>query len=277
MDNEVYSFALKSALEEIRSICPGITHTLMFTEDGELIVIGDQNTPEKTIGQVVNAFDGIFEKSDSIGQVQYITLEGSNGRMNVFFMNDLHFLIATSKNADLDFVNTVTHVLIPAALRLAEKISSAPIKNSSSLAEIKADPRVPISEEDENPQPPTAITREKIEEPEENSAPKTEFEPIIPEAPTNQLIVENLGGLLVPSDTVRIDSAVLSQWKELYEGKKIEEVEIETFNGKKTTCKVKPIKDLKFDGKGNVQMPEKIQATLEIAKGELVRAKPIVE
>jgi hypothetical protein len=42
-------------------------------------------------------------------------------------------------------------------------------------------------------------------------------------------------------------------------------------------CKVKPIKDSKYNGESKVQMPEKIQSTLEIKKGELVRAKPIVE
>jgi len=276
MDNEVYSFALKNALDEIQSICPDITHAFMFREDGE-IVTGDQNTPEETMVQVVNTFDGIFEKSDSIGQVQSITLEGSNGRVNVSFMNDLYFLIATSRNADLNYVNTVTQVLIPAILRLAEKISSAPIKNSSSLAEIKADPKVPLLEENENSEPPTAIAQEKIEEPEETREPKTEFDLSIPEPPINQLVVENLVGFLAPSDTVRIDSIVFSQWEKLYEDKKIQEVEIETFNGKKTTCKVKPIKDSKYDGKGSVQMPEKIQTALEIAKGELVRAKPIVD
>jgi hypothetical protein len=89
--------------------------------------------------------------------------------------------------------------------------------------------------------------------------------------------VENLGGLLVPSDTVRIDSEILSQWEKLYEDKKIEEVEIETFDGKTTRCKVKPIKDSKYEGKGVIQMPEKVQLSLEIKKGELVRAKPIIQ
>jgi hypothetical protein len=275
-DNEIYSFALKSALEEIQSICPDITHTLMFREDGE-IVIGGQNTPEKTVVQVVNAFDSIFEKADSIGHVERITLEGSNGRINVFFMDNMYFLTVTSNNADMNNVNIVTHVLIPTILRLVEKICSAPLESSSPSTEIRRELKTPIFEEDKKPEPLTELTEKNpIEEPEGVEL-ETEPQSLLPEPPINQLIVENLGGLLVPSDTVRIDSAVLSQWKELYEGKKIEEVEIETFNGKKTTCKVKPIKDLKFDGKGNVQMPEKIQATLEIAKGELVRAKPIVE
>jgi len=277
MDDDVYSFALKNTLDEIRNICPDITHAFMFREDGE-IVIGDQNTPEKTIIQVVNAFDGIFEKADSIGHVECITLEGSNGRVNVFFMNDLYFLIVTSRNADMNYVNTVTHVLIPTILRLVEKICPAPLKSNSRLTEPRLQPKTPMFEENEKPEPLTESPEEnQVEEPEKSVEPETKPEPLLPEPPTNQLIVENLGGLLVPSDTVRIDSTILSQWEQLYEGKKIEEVEIGTFDGRTTTCKVKPIKDSKYDGKGTVQMPEKIQSTLEIKKGELVRARPIVE
>jgi hypothetical protein len=277
MDNEIYSFALKNALDEIRNICPDITHAFMFREDGE-IVIGDQNTPEKTMVQVVNAFDGIFEKADSIGHVECITLEGSNGGVNVFFMNDLYFLIVTSRNADMNYVNTVTHVLIPTILRLVEKICSIPLKSNSLLTETRPKSKTPMFEENEKPEPLTESTEENpIEELEKSVEPETKPEPLLPEPPVNQLIVENLGGLLVPSDTVRIDSTILSQWEELYEGKKIEEVEIGTFDGKTITCKVKSIKDSKYDGKGTVQMPEKIQSTLEIKKGELVRAKPIVE
>jgi hypothetical protein len=104
-----------------------------------------------------------------------------------------------------------------------------------------------------------------------------EPEAVLPEPPVSQLIVENLGGLLVPSDTVRIDNAVLTQWNELYNEREIGEVEIETFDGKSTRCKVKPIKDAKYEGKGIIQMPEKVQLTLEIKKGELVRVKPVIE
>jgi hypothetical protein len=274
MDDEVYSFALKSALEEIRSVCPDITHTLVFREDGEILV-GDPNTPERNMVQVVNAFDGILKKADSVGRVECVNLQGSNGRVNVFFMDDLYFLIVTSINADMNYVKTVTHVLIPTILRLVEKILSVPLKSDSLSTEKRPKPETPV-DENEKPEPLTeSVEKNPIEEPEKSVEP--EIEPLFPELPPSQLIVENLGGLLVKSDTVRIDSAMLSQWEELYKGKKIEKVEIETFDGKKTTCKVKPIKDSKYDGKSKVQMPESIQSTLEIKKGELVRAKPIVE
>ena len=65
MDNELYSFALKSALSEIRNVCPGIKNSFMFKEDGE-IMAGDESTPEKVVARVVGAFDGVLEKADAI-------------------------------------------------------------------------------------------------------------------------------------------------------------------------------------------------------------------
>ena len=277
MDNEAYTFALKNALNEIRNACPDITNTFMFRKDGEIIV-GDENTPEKTMVHVVNAFDGIFEKADAIGGVECITIEGSNGKVNVSWLNDLYFVTVTSRKADINYVNTVTRVLIPTVLRLLEKICPTPLKSNSPLTETKHQLKIPMDEEFEKPELMEEPVEETVmEEPKETVEAETKHEPLLSEPPVNQLIVENLGGLLVPSDTVRIDSEILSQWEELYEGRKIEEVEIGTFDGKTMRCKVKTIKDSKFEGKGMIQVPEKVQLALEIKKGELVRAKPIIE
>ncbi|MDH5787018.1 MAG: hypothetical protein OEZ40_01825, partial [Candidatus Bathyarchaeota archaeon] len=133
-------------------------------------------------------------------------------------------------------------------------------------------PEIPAVEESEE-----TVEEDAIEEPKEIIDPETKPELALPEPPVNQLIVENLGGLLVPSDTVRIDTEILSQWDSLYDDKKIEEVIIETFDGKSARSKVKPIKGSKYEGKGIIRMPEKIQIDLGVRKGELVRVKPIVE
>lgn len=265
MDNEVYSFALKSALNEVQKICPDITSAFLFGEDGEIIV-GDERTPEKTMVSVVDAFDGVFEKADAIGKIEHITLECSNGRVNVSCVNDVYIVTVTSKNADVNYVNTVVHVLIPTILKLIEKISPTPLKSSEPL---------PLPEHE--PKPMVEPSEESFRE-EDNETLEHEIkpEPSV-ESSANQLIVENLGGLLVPSDTVRIDGEILSQWETLYEGRKIEEVDIETFDGKSVRCKVKPIKSSKSEGKGIIQMPEKVQLALEIRKGELVKAKPVLE
>jgi hypothetical protein len=273
MDNEVYSFALKNTLGEIQNICPDIKNSFMFKEDGEIIA-GDENTPERTIVKVIDSFDGILEKADTVGGVDGITIESSEGRVNVSCMNDLYLVTVTSKNADENYVKTVTHVLIPTVLKLLERIASAPLKNI--VPEPKMKPYTPTITENERPtqEPEEELTAEELGP---QSQPEIQSERVLPEPPVNQFIVENIGGLLVPTDTVRIDNDTLSQWQELYEDRKIEMVDIETFGGQSTQCKVKPIKDSKHEGKGIIQMPEKIQSALDIRKGELVRVKPTVE
>ncbi len=190
--------------------------------------------------------------------------------MNVSLINDdFYLLTVTSKKADINYVNTVTRVIVPTVLRLLEKIHPASLKSSVAPSEIE----LAASEIEE----PVEQAEGTITPEEETLEEEIKPEPLLPETPVNQLIVENLGGLLVPSDTVRIDKEILSQWEELYEEKKINMVEIETFDGKITTCKVKPIKDSKYEGKGIIRMPEKIQLTLEIKRGELVRVKPVID
>jgi len=275
MNDEVYAFALRNTLAEIQNICPDIKNAFIFKEDGE-VVAGDANTPEKTIVQVVDAFEGVFEKADSINGVEAIVLEGSKGKLIVSCINDFYLVTVASEKADMKYVNTVTRVLIPTVLKLAESFNPTSLKNSLPKPEIE--PRTPAFRATETEEPEEKETEKPlIKEPLEPFSPELRPEPSLPEPPVNQLIVENLGGLLVPSDTVRIDNETLTQWAELYEGRKIEEVEIQTFDGKVTQCKIKPIKESKFEGKGIVQMPEKVQLTLEIRKGELVRVKPIVE
>ena len=121
---------------------------------------------------------------------------------------------------------------------------------------------------------------------ETNSPPETmtfsQFESYTPSAPVSQLLVENLrgigGGLFGAPDFVRLDRAIISQWKELFGDKKINEVIIqEIATGKKVTCKFQPIKDSDLEGKGVVQLPEKIQRALSAKKGALVVVKPVVE
>lgn len=270
MDDEVYSLALKNALNEIRNACPDIKNSFMFRKDGE-IVAGDEATPEKTMVRVAKAFDGILEKAEAIGGVEGVTLEGSKGGVNISCVNDLYLVTVTSRKADVKYVNTVTRVLIPTVLKLLEKIHPAPLKSN------QLQPEIPMVKESE--EPTEGLAEETvIEEPKETSEPEIEPEPSPLEPQVNQLMVEDLGGLLLYarwSDTVRIDKETLSQWQKTYNRKKIKKVEIETFEGKTMRCKVKPIKDSKR--KGIIQMPEKILLDLEIKKGELVRVKPVVK
>jgi predicted regulator of Ras-like GTPase activity (Roadblock/LC7/MglB family) len=283
MDSEVYSFALKSALDEIRNLCPDVTGAFIFKEDGE-VVAGDGALSDKVMVRVVDAFDGIFEKASAIGGVEGIIIDGGGGKVSVSRVNDVYMVIATSKKADVNYVSTVTRVLIPTILRLLDKICPAPLKSESTIEDVALEPLPELVEKplkksalvEEAEVKEEAIGAEAKEEKNVGEA-AVETKAFSAESPVNQLIVENIGGLLVPSDTVRVDSKILSQWGELYEDVEIKEVDIETFGGKSVRCKVKPIKDSKYDGKGVIQVPDKVQSSLEVKKGELVRVKPVVE
>jgi hypothetical protein len=271
MNSEVYALALQNALNEIKNVCSDISNVFIFTEDAKIIA-KDKNTDEETINSAMDAFNAITERANAIGSLKSATFHGTNGHVNIACRNHLHLVIVASKEADEHYVNTLTRVLVPAVLELVEKIHPASIedgslKNIDESAVNNHGEELPVEKNVTKPKP----------EPAEGKTPFENSEPWLPEPPVHQLIVENLRGLLVPSDTVRIDNAVIIQWKDLYGDKEIEEVDVETLNGKTTRCKFKPIKTSKYEGKGIVQMPEKIQLTLQTAKGELVMVKPVVE
>ena len=299
---EVYSFALKNTLQEIQNICPDVSNTFIF-KDGKILA-QDETTPEKTVNQTIDAFTAITEKADSLGDLDAVTIQGTNGQANIACMNDFYLTTISSKEADEKYVNTLTRILVPTVIRLVEKIHPAqsgdealttvtpepePDEPEIEIDEVSEDDiaedledevveenaeRTEDEEENEMPEEETATTDDEEEQFEE---PEIDTEPMLPEAPVTQLIVENLGGLLVPSDTVRVDQEVISHWNELYGDKKISEVEVEALSGKTTRCKFKQIKKSKDTGKGIIKMPEKIQLTLETSEGALVTVKPIVE
>jgi predicted regulator of Ras-like GTPase activity (Roadblock/LC7/MglB family) len=302
MSNEVYAFALKSTLDEIQKACPGVTSSFIF-KDGKLIA-KNQNTKEDDVIQTINAFDAITERVDPIGGVETITIQSAEGKVAIATTNDFYLTTVSSKEADEKYVNTLTRILIPIVIRLSERIQPAsgdseaitidqpePEEDDAAEATEEAidateevvnetsDEETAEFEDNETDQPEEFEEETAITEPEEieQVEPEIDTDPLLPEPPVTQLIVENLSGLLVPSDTVRVDQEVIKQWSELYGDKKIKEVEVEALNGKTILCKFKKIKKSKDAGKGIVKMPEKIQLTLETQEGELVTVKPIVE
>jgi hypothetical protein len=273
MDSEVYSFALKNTLNEIHQVCPGIKNLFVFRENGEILA-GDENTAEESIVRGIDALDAMLEKAEATDHVESIVFEGNKGRLHVSHMNDLYIVTITGEDADVNYVEDITQILASTVLKLVEKIS--PARTNSCIDGLKEEPEEPTVENAEEDTEELAAEPEATEQ-EEHEEAEPEPESIPPEAQVNQFIVENLGGLLVPGDTVRVDNDILLKWKGMYEDRKIEEVEIETYGGKSTRCKLKPIKDSKYEGKGVIQTPEKIQTILEIRKGELVRVKPVIE
>jgi len=92
--------------------------------------------------------------------------------------------------------------------------------------------------------------------------------------PSQQLVVDTLTGFFA-GDNVQIDENHLKEWSQHLDGEDVDEVEIETVDGKKTRVGVKEISDKKRQGKGLILIPEKACRELEAKKGELVKVKPI--
>jgi hypothetical protein len=282
MDDEFLSLALKNTIDEMQKTCPEVKTAFALDAKHELIAQGE-NTPESTVVRATEILREVMKKAEVLGGADDLTIKGTDGRVNVSRMDEIYVVTVASKNADLKYVDTVVHVLFPTVLKVLEKLGPAPVLRKPS--ELEPEPELAESHEEERSVEPTIEetdeeTKAEISEElegKEASEGHEEDKNSLPEPEVNQFIVEDIKGLLTPSDTVRIDGCVIEHWKELYEGKNLEEADLETFAGKSLRCKVKPIKDAKLEGQGKIQIPIKLQDVLDIKKGELVRVKPAIE
>jgi hypothetical protein len=307
MSNEVYAFALDSAIKEIKNICPDVTNIFVFEENAQTIA-KDADTNQDTINKTVDAFHAIKGKTETSGGLEAVTIQGSEGRVNIASINNLYLVTVTSREADEKFVSSLTRVLIPTVVKLVDQFPPAWMRNDEAPAATEPEPiwepiEEPIQEsieepiretaeydyqeetfeeaeqdEQETPIVEEAAAEETVESVEEVQA--EDFEEnglVLPEPPVTQVIVESLGRLQFKSDTVRIDYSILYQWNDLYGDREIQEVDLDALNGKTIRCKFSVIKDSKYQGKGVIQIPDKIQAALETCKGKLVMVKPVVE
>ena len=99
--------------------------------------------------------------------------------------------------------------------------------------------------------------------------------PLKPVSSSQDLIAEYLTGLFA-GETAQVDNKILEEWSKNFDNIPIDEIEIETPNGKTARCRVKAISEREFKEKGLIRIPERIYRTLEVEKGELVKVKPIV-
>jgi len=273
LTDEAYTLALKDMLDGMTSSFPDIRNALIFNENGDVIAM-DNKTSEDTAVRTVDALDEILDKTDLLGSLENIVLEGTKGWLNVSRFDDLYLVTAVSTRANLERATALADVLVPTVLKVLRRVNLAPVKEN--LEELEIGHEEPSAHDAEEEQT-ESFKETKVEKHSEEHAPEATSKPVMPEPQVNQFIVENLGGLFSSSNTVRVDNDLLLKWKEMYLDREVEEVEIATFGGKTVRCKVKPIKDAKFEGKGLIQIHEKAQSTLEIKKGELVRVKPIIE
>jgi hypothetical protein len=263
----VNSNTLQTIIGELKNISPETTTTaLIFQNNGQIMASLETTTEDQTKKIILN-LSNIASEATTIGGIENLTIQGTDNQLNITTLNDLYLATVSSRSGNQEIVKSFTQVLIPTVVNLLDQLASMhkeePHLQTSQLEETPI--KEPVSEVEEKP----IIV--PIPEPHQPS------EQFFPSTPTNQLMVEKIVGLMVPSDTVRIAPNVLAQWNDLYNGKQIIMVNIEALDGKKTKCKFKPIKENKRSTKGVIQIPEKILLTLQTDKGKLVMVKPVIE
>ena len=257
---------LQTILDEFRTLSPEITSATVFNNDGQAIA----NTKTTTIDQtkkLITNFSEIALQAQTIGGVENLIIQGTDSQLTITTMDSLYLAVVSSRTASQEIQKSLTQVIVPTVAKLIEQNVIMP-------TEMQLSPTI-VPEEKTEEKVVLPITDEPSVEPVIDS--KTSFEPFLALAPINQFMVEKIAGLLVPADTVRIDGEVMAKWSDLYGNKQILMVNIEALDGKKTTCKVKPIKAAKNSSKGVIQIPEKILQNLQTEKGKLVMVGPAIE
>jgi hypothetical protein len=276
MKKDMQAFALNTALDEIKKSCPDVSNTFIFTVGGNLLA-KDDATDEKTAACAAKAITAVAKRADTLGGFETAAFYSDKNRVNVFREKDYYLTIVGSEESGGLNSASLARIVIPTALRLTEKIFSYAKEEPFRIEKPKAEEETPSHvEEISQDVDEEGITTIESELQEEQSEPEDELKQYLPDPPVTQFMVENIGGLLAGSDTVRIDSSVMQQWKDLFGERKIEEVDVETLNGHTLRCKFKPIKDSKHEGKGIIQLPQKIQRQLQTSKGDLVMVKPAI-
>jgi len=264
---EDYTNPLQTVIDEFKTLSPETTNALIFTNNGQTIANTQATTDDQTKKLIAN-FESISLQAKSIGGVECLTIQAGDSQLNITAMGNFYLATISSRAANQEIVKSLTQVVVPTIARFVDQLASSPLENQPQqtiqLKEIAIEETaLPLEKEKPNIEP--------IPEP------QPPFEPFLPKTPVNQLMVEKIGGILVQTDTVRIDCEIIAKWSDIYDGKQITKVDIEALDGKKTTCKFKAIKETKANAKGVIQIPEKILQTLQTEKGKLVMVKPVIE
>ena len=279
MYNGAYSTALRDALTEVKNICSDIKASFLFDKEGTVIA-GDTKSLEMPFEKTINAMENLLDKTETIGGLDSLVINAQKGKVNVSCVSDMYLAMVTSQNVDTTYLQTVSRVLIPTLIKLLDNIAATPtsIKPLQSKPSFANLTRKTEQQEEAEETSDEETREEAIEEARARVTLSPERKPPqdLPE-PSNQLVVDNLSGLLVRSDTVQIDAEILEQWSDYYGVDKINQVEIESSNGNKVVRKVKPIKGSKIEDKDTIRIPDKIRQDLDVNKGETVRVKPVME
>jgi hypothetical protein len=247
--SQPYVFALKNGLEEIKKVEPCLQKIFLFQKDGN-VVAQDSQIGVEEVKALTGFFVELMQRAENIDAIETLTIEGKDTTLNITLIGDLYAGSVYSRKTDERTVKALTKIVIPTIIKIVDHLSPV----TQNLTEPKQTEQIQI------PKQTPALSKDYL----------------LPKPPVNQFIVEKLGGLLAPSDTVRIDCRITDGWLNLFGEREIREVNLESISGKTTRCKFKPNKDSK-QYSGTILVPEKIMATLKIGRGELVMVKPVLE
>ena len=253
----------QTVIGEFKNISPEIVNCFVFDEAGEILAI-DESTVGEQSKNLILTFKGLADQANVIGGIQSLTIHGTENQLSITKINNQFLTTISTRSANEKIVKSLTQVIVPTVLSLACQNGSHP--ESKVLAELVESSPEPIEES-----PPTVISEDR-----NLMSAVASFSSVtsVPTAFASQFMVEKIGGLLVASDTVRIDNDVIAKWNTMYDDRQIEDVQIENLEGKSVICKFKPIKEA--NAKGIIQIPEKILQTLQTGKGKLVIVKPVI-
>lgn len=259
----VQSEVLQTVVDEFTNLSRETTNVFIFDENGE-ITVANQATTEDQAKLFIDDFFNLNLQTDVLGGLENLAIQGAHSQIQIARIENLYLSTVSSRKVDLKILNSLTRVLIPTIVRMLDQQLVTEGEEVSQELQVLPEEETQVEE---------SIVSE--EEPEVDAVfdQESTLEPLLPEAPINQLMVEKIKGILVHADTVRVDNEVIAKWIELY-GEKELLVHIQTLEGRETTCKFKPLKDAKSNAKGIIQIPEKILETLHASKGQLVMVSP---
>lgn len=259
------SNALQIIIDEFKNISPDIKNAYIFSKNCETIASTELASEYQT-KRFLAAFNLVADQAATIGGVETLTIQGTDNQLNVQCLNDRYLATVYSKTVDEKVIRALNKVIIPTVMSLIDQIGS------KQASEPLTEQPIPEIETENKPIEAAALLNESTDEEDLPLVPDT----VLPPPSANQFMVEKISGLLIPPDTVRVDSEVISVWNDLYGQNQITQVLIETLEGEETTCKFKPIKQEKQSVKGVIQLPEKILQMLHTSSGKLVLVKPVV-
>jgi hypothetical protein len=131
MNEDIYATALKTALTEVRNICPDVTRSFIFDRDGTIIAEAAQDAEVSTEKKILS-FQSLIEKAETIGGLDTFLVNGNKGIAQISRVNNMYLALSASKKADMTYIQSIAKVIIPTVLKILENIVSTPLKSASS-------------------------------------------------------------------------------------------------------------------------------------------------